>query len=168
MDIIGENLDDLEKVALDFEEILESIPGTRDVGSSISDGDPELQVRVDKERAARYGLNDLTIALAIRNSVNGLKATTYRVNQDEIDVVIKTSDERLKTKTDLEKLYFYNSQGQAIEFNQVARLVETIGYSAIEHEETKRRVKVMSNIEDGYNAAELTQVSMTVLQIIGP
>jgi len=158
VDIIGENLDDLEKVALDFEDILKSIPGTRDAGSSISNGDPELQVIVDKERAARHGLNDMTVAIAIRNAVNGLKATTYRVDQDEIDVVVKTSDIRLQTKTDLEKLYFYNAQGQAIEFNQVARLVETIGYSTIEHEETKRRVKVTSGLEDGMNAAEITQI----------
>jgi len=158
VDIMGEDLEKLELVATDFEEMLRSIPGTRDVSSTVSEGDPELQIRVDKERAARYGLNDMTVALSIRNAINGLKATTYRVNQDEIDVIIKTSDSKLSTKTDIERLYFYNQMGQAIEFNQVARLVETKGYTTIVHEETKRRVTVLSQVDEGIIPADISKI----------
>lgn len=157
VDIIGENLDELEKVSADFENIMKNIEGTRDIASTVSEGNPELQIKVNKEQAARYGLNDMTIALSIRNAINGLKATTYRINQDEIDVIIKTSDMKLNKKTDIERLYFYNSRGQAIRFNQVARLVETKGYTSIVHEETKRRIKVTSELKEGINAADISK-----------
>lgn len=158
IDIMGEDLSKVEIVASDFEEMLRNIPGTRDVTSTVSEGDPELQIRIDKERAARYGLNDMSIAMSIRNAVNGLKATTYRVNQEEIDVIIKTSESKLNKKTDIERLYFYNSKGQTIEFNQVARLIETKGYTTIVHEEMKRRVKVTSQLKDGIVAADVSKI----------
>ncbi len=88
----------MEATANRFKSILMDIEGTRDVGTSLNSGGPEIEIRVDKEKAALYGLNDYTIAKTIRDSVAGLKATTYRSNQEEIDVMIRSGIDSMGSK----------------------------------------------------------------------
>lgn len=161
MRLQGTDLEALKVVAQGYMDVLKTIPGTRDINSSVSDGSPELQIQVDKEKASRLGLNDIQVALTIRNAVNGLKATTYRVNQDEIDVAIHLGDSELKTKADLEKLYVYSPAGQAIQLGQIARVVEEKGYTAISHTDRTREVSVTAQVNDGFLGNELTKEFQT-------
>ncbi|AKL94100.1 cation/multidrug efflux pump [Clostridium aceticum] len=144
----GENLEDLEKTAKSFAEILKAMEGTRDVVTSIGEGVPELQVRVDKVRASMLGLDNMSIALSMRNVIHGIEATTFRENQEEIDVMIRTSKDRLRTVHDIEKIFFYTSRGEAIPFLQVAEVVETESIMNIAHEDSKRRIAVLGEIDD--------------------
>ena len=55
-----------------------SIPGLVDVADDLNTGRPELQVNIDRERAARYGLNTSQIANTIRSAINGIEASKFR------------------------------------------------------------------------------------------
>lgn len=156
--IIGDDLVKMEATANQFKEILENIDGTRDVGTSLNSGGPEIEIRVDKEKAAIYGLDEYTIATTIRNSVAGLKATTYRNNQEEIDVMIRSGVGSMKTKDELKSMYFYNRQGNAIRFDQVANLIESETSPTIRHEDGRRRVNVVAQTTVGVNTVEIMDV----------
>jgi HAE1 family hydrophobic/amphiphilic exporter-1 len=145
--IKGENYDDLELVSNDFVNTLKSIEGTRDIENSLKAGSPELQIRVNKEKASYLGLNDMAVAAQIRNATYGLKATTLKYNRDEIDVIIRTNKENLDTKKDLEKIYFMSQFGNVVPFSQVAEVVETNSVTAINHDNLKRQVRVSSDVE---------------------
>ena len=153
--IKGENLDQIRSIAKDFAGKLESIPGTRDVKDGIEAGAPELQIKVDKEKAAAYGLDDMTVALEVRNAIYGLTATTFRDDQDEIDVVIRTSKDKLKSIEDLKGLYFNSRSGQGIPFSQVARIVESESLNSINHENLKRLIVVSSELDNDIVAKEI-------------
>lgn len=144
--IKGEDMGELEKTANHFDGVLETIEGVRNIKTSISDVAPEIQVKIDKEKAAALGLNDMVVASSIRGAVHGITATRYRSNQDEIDVVIKTSEEELKTIYDLEKIKFYNNRGVGIPFSQVAEITETESVMSINHDEGKRSVYVTADV----------------------
>ena len=157
VNIRGENLDELKKVANDFTTIIEKIEGTRDVKHSIQEGTPELQVKINKAKAASLGLDEMTIASGVRNAVHGLKATTFRKDQDEIEVYIRTTNDKLSSIQDLENLYFYTKIGQPIPFNQVAVLEESKSVTAISHEDSKRQVTVTGEIMTGIIAGDVTK-----------
>ncbi|WP_432666176.1 efflux RND transporter permease subunit [Wukongibacter baidiensis] len=144
----GENLDELKALGKEFTEILKKIEGTRDVRNTLEAGVPELQISIDKDKAAALGLNDMTVAMGIRNAIHGYKVTTFKDDQDEVDVVIRTTSEKLKSIRDLEKLYFNSRFGKPIPFSQVASIYETKSFNVIEHHNTKRYVAVVSDIED--------------------
>ncbi len=147
--IKGENLEELQKTAQDFESIIKDIDGTRDTKTSIGDGAPEIQIRVDKNKAAMLGLDDMTVAMDIRNILNGVKITTFRDGQNEIDVVVKTSDSSLKVINDIENINFISKHRERIPFSQIAEIVETKSPVKISHEDRKRVIVVSSNIEEG-------------------
>ncbi|MFT9494103.1 efflux RND transporter permease subunit [Anaerosolibacter sp.] len=157
IELNSENFEDLKLVADDFTGILKSLEGTRDVESSMEEGSPELQIKVDKKKASYLGLDDMTVALGIRNAVNGLKATTFRNNQDEIDVIIHTSKEKLQSKDDLEKIYFPSRLGQMIPLSQVAEVIETKSITAIHHEDLKRQVSIAADVLTGTIPGDVTK-----------
>ncbi len=146
--IKGENLDDLKKTADDFVRILDSIDGIRDIQTSIGEGSPELQIKVDKIKAAALGLDDMSVALSIRNAIHGVTATTFRDDQDEIDIVIRTTEDKLRTIRDLDKIFFYTRRGTAIPLSQVAQVIEGESVLSISHEDGMRRVWVNARIDD--------------------
>ena len=153
--LIGEDLVKMEEVANHLKDVLETIPGIRDVATALSTGGPELEITIDKEKATKFGLDEMTISSTIRNTVSGVKATTYRSNQDDIDVMIYSGMDDVKSKNDLQSLYFYNRSGQAIRFNQIASFKETETSPTIRHEDGKRRVNVSSQTEADANTVEI-------------
>jgi HAE1 family hydrophobic/amphiphilic exporter-1 len=155
--ISGENLDALETTAKEFETILKSIHGTREVHSSLGNEIPEIQVKVDKVKAAALGLDNQMVAFSIRNAAHGLVATTFRDGQDEIDVMIQTSEKQLRTLHDLEKIYFYTRKGTAVPFSQVAEFVEGNSIKSITHENGIRTMQVTAKTEDGITSLEVLQ-----------
>lgn len=154
--ISGDSLEELKEVTSDYETILKKLPGTRRVSSSVSRGDMELQIIVDKLKASQYGVNDLQVAMAVRNAVAGVKATSYRNNQDDIDIMIRTSDVKLNQKSDLNSIYVYSMSGQPIKLDSIATVKEVEGLSAIQHEDLKRRMTLTSELKANYNATEVT------------
>ncbi|KAB3530676.1 efflux RND transporter permease subunit [Alkaliphilus pronyensis] len=153
--LIGDNLDMLEIVANDFKDILKTVPGTTEVGTSLGEGERELQVHIDKQQASMLGLDPQKISLEIRNAIQGVDVSTLKKNQEETDIRIKTSKGKLTSINDFQQLYFTSTSGEKIAFSRVASLVETQGISAIEHEDLERVVTVDSNIKAGANSTEI-------------
>lgn len=152
IEINGDDLDELSVVANDFSEILNEIPGTIEVSTSLSDRPPEIQIVIDKEKASLLGLDVKSIAAEIRNVINGIEVSTFKENQDETDIVIRTTEEAITTIGDFNNIYFTTNSGGKIVFSQVASIVETSGLNVIEHEELKRTIKVESNLTEGANS----------------
>lgn len=155
IELRGESFDSLEKVANDFESILSKIDGVAETSTTVGDGPPELKVVVNKEKASLLGLNVSTIASEVRRSVQGMTVSTFKENQDEVDIVARTTEEQIKSINDFQKIYFTSSKGEKISFSQVASLVETRGYVSIKHDDFDRIVKVESNIIRGANSTEI-------------
>ncbi|QEK11236.1 efflux RND transporter permease subunit [Crassaminicella thermophila] len=153
----GENLETLTKVANDFEKILKEIDGITEISNSIGDGPLELQFFVNKERASILGLDVKGISSEIRKAIQGIKISTFKENQDEIDIVVRTNEKQIQTINDLQKIYFTSNKGEKISFSQVVSLVQTKGFTAIEHDDLKRIMKVEANITRGSNATEVVR-----------
>ncbi|MBF8983687.1 efflux RND transporter permease subunit [Lutibacter sp. B2] len=146
--IYGKNFETLKDIAGDFTHMLKDIEGTFEVGNNFENGLNEIQIIINKEKAASLGLDNRSISMSIRNAVHGLKATTFKINQDEIDVMIHTRSEKLKHKEDFNNLYFYGRNNQPIPFSYVATVKEEEGCSAIFHHSEKRYAKVGANVKN--------------------
>jgi HAE1 family hydrophobic/amphiphilic exporter-1 len=153
--LTGENLEDLKRVAMQFKRILDHTPGVIDPRSGVEKGMPELRVQVKKDKVAAFGLTEFQVALAIRNAINGVKATVFRQNQDEVDVVIRTQHQNLDDLEDLKKLNFFTQMGHRVPFQEVADFYKAESLNRILHVDSKRAITVSAQIEDGYNAMDI-------------
>lgn len=144
--IKGSELDILEEISKDLKGIVQSVEGTRDVKTSLSDAVPELEILVNKENAARYGLSTSQIASAIRTSVAGTTATKYKDEGEEIDVVIRGQEDIGESISNIEQLSITTPTGLNIPINQLAKVSVAKGPVSINRENQERTVSVTSQI----------------------
>lgn len=74
--IVGTDLATLEKLAAQVYEVMSHIDGVADLGVFHILGQPNMNIQIDRARAARYGLNTGDVANAIQAALAGVEATT--------------------------------------------------------------------------------------------
>lgn len=140
--VFGYNINETNDIANQLANFMSSQAGFRDITLSRDPERLELQVIPDREKLARLGLNTSQLASAVRNRVQGLTATKYREEGIEYDVIVKYSDDNLKTVSDIEDITFRTPSGALIRVGDVARVEQRFTTPNIEHENKVRVVKI--------------------------
>jgi HAE1 family hydrophobic/amphiphilic exporter-1 len=142
----GDSLDRLEEIANQVSDIVSNIEGTREVSSSIEDGRPEVQVTVDRRKAAYYGLNTAQVAGATRGAVQGQVVTMYRTDEDEVDVRLLLPEESRANLQDLSSLTLISPLGYQVPLREVADFEIVEAPNTIERINQVRVVNVTAQI----------------------
>lgn len=146
--IKGSELDILEEISNDIKEVIQSVEGTRDIKTSLSDSVPELEVVVNRENAAIYGLSTSQIASAVRTGAAGTTATKYKDQGDEIDVVIRGVEDISDSISNIGQLNITTPMGLNVPLNHVADISVVKGPISINRENQERTVTVTSQISE--------------------
>jgi len=89
LEIRGHDLKDSRRIAQDAFKLLQSTPGIADARLGQNDGRPEVEVRVDRAKAALLGLSVTSVANTIRTNVAGTQAAFYRDRGNEYPIVVR-------------------------------------------------------------------------------
>ncbi|MBO8129065.1 MAG: efflux RND transporter permease subunit [Peptococcaceae bacterium] len=143
----GDNLDTLRELAAKAAEIVAEVPGTVEVESSLEEGRPELNLVVDRDRAAAYGLSVAQIGSAVRAAVQGQVATRYHVSGDEIDVRVRLADDARQNINDLENLILTTPSGGQVLLRDVASVEPGTGPTAIRRQDQSRIAVISGKLE---------------------
>ncbi|AKL96283.1 cation/multidrug efflux pump [Clostridium aceticum] len=142
----GDELETLKEISEDFKGMIESVEDTREITTSFSEGIPEVQISIDKYRAATYGLTTAQIANSVRNTTSGLTATRYKLDGDEIDVIVKGENSATESLANLEQMGIQTAAGGSIPLNQVASVSVEQGPVQINREDQQRVVTISGQI----------------------
>lgn len=118
--IRGDDLNMLKELSTEIAALVRATPGTREVTASLTDGSPEMQVRIDRKRAAAYGLTPMQVAAEIKNAMDGTVATRYKVEGDEIDVKVSYTAADHDNIDYLANLTILTPQGAVVKLSQIA------------------------------------------------
>lgn len=164
IEVTGDDFDTIVRIAQDVKNLLTeasetgSIPGLVDVSDNLNTGRPELNVEIDRERAARFGLNTSQIASTVRSAINGTEAGKYRTGDDEYDITVRLSEfdrSSLESIKNLTILY----EGDQIPLVAVAETEVQGGLGSITRLDLSRVATVSGNAANGFNGnAILAQV----------
>jgi heavy-metal exporter, HME family len=150
--VYGDDYDTLRSVAASLQTRLSGIRGITDLQTEKQVRIPQLQVRIDYDKAKRYGLNPNTITNALETLSNGRVVSQIIDQSKRFDVVIRLSDEARSTQALGETLL--ESPAGRIPLNSVAEVVETDGPNQILRENGRRRIAVLANT-DGTDLARI-------------
>ena len=131
------------------------LPGLVDVTDNLNTGRPEVQVDVDREQAAKYGLSTSQIAQTVRSAIQGVEADTYRSGEDEYDITVRLQEADRASFESLENLTVTNVRGQQIPLTSVADIEEGTGFGSITRIDQNRVVTVSGGTAPGYNGPEV-------------
>lgn len=149
--VFGDDMTVLNKTAGVIAETLQKLSGASEVKVEQTSGLPVLTINIDRDKAARFGLNVGDVQDTIAVAVGGRQAGTLYEGDRRFDMVVRLSD-ALRTDIDgLSRLLIPvpgNASGQLgfIALSQVASLDLVLGPNQISRENGKRLVIVSANV----------------------
>ncbi|MGI6120419.1 MAG: efflux RND transporter permease subunit [Desulfosporosinus sp.] len=148
IDIIikGEELDKLKLIGMELQSLVATVDGTREVKTSMMEGVPEVGVKINRSKAAQYGLSAAQITQALKGTISGTIATRYRYEGTEIDVVL-VGDETFKSSLEnLGQTPIPTPYGITVPLSQVAEVELGRGPVMIERTGQMRAIHITSQI----------------------
>lgn len=146
VEIRGYDLETARSLAVKVKEILKAIPGSRDVRIEREEGLPELQIKIDRDRAAALGLNLAQIAQTIQTNVGGTVASLFRDPKlgKEYNILVQLREEDRKNLLDLDRIFITSYSGKQIPLSNVAEVVKAVGPVKIDRKNQERMLLVTS------------------------
>ncbi|WP_025131777.1 efflux RND transporter permease subunit [Pseudomonas sp. PH1b] len=174
--VFGDDMDVLNKTAEEISQTLQKIDGAAEVKVQQTSGLPVLTVNVDRDKAARFGLNVGDVQDAVAIAVGGRKAGILYEGDRRFDMLVRMSD---KLRTDIDGLSRLlipvaatagSSNGQLgfIALSEVASVDLVLGPAQVSRENGKRLVIVSANVRGrdmGSFVEEATQAIADQVQI---
>ncbi|MDD3375283.1 MAG: efflux RND transporter permease subunit [Candidatus Omnitrophica bacterium] len=153
----GDDLEVLEAISNKIVKFLENVKGASDVSSNYVFGKKDLRVIVDEEKANKYFLNVNDIALTVRSTFYGGKATAVKPlkAEDEIDVLVRFPQEYRNDINVFDDILIENKRGSLVPLKSVASIKEKEGLFSIAHLDGKRVVWITGDV-DGKNATSFS------------
>jgi hydrophobic/amphiphilic exporter-1 (mainly G- bacteria), HAE1 family len=145
-EIRGQDLDSVQVAANYAMNVLRKIPGASGVQSSYESGSPELQIYIDRAKAAGSFLTPGEIAGTLRNAINGSVITRFRTGEIEVDVRSLLTPEFRRDPSLVSQIEIRNHAGQMVKLGDVARIERTSGPSSITRKDRERLVTVSANV----------------------
>lgn len=163
VEVFGDELAALGAVSGRLEQRMKAIPGLVDVRSSAEMGNPELQIRFDRDALARLGLRLDAVAATVRAKVRGEVATRFNEGDREIDVVVRSARGQEVGVDEVSRVIVETREGTPIYLSSVARISREMGPSEIRRIGQKRAAVVSANL-DGLALGEAAAAVRDVLR----
>ncbi|TGE39583.1 efflux RND transporter permease subunit [Desulfosporosinus fructosivorans] len=142
----GEELDQLKKIGTEIQTIVATVDGTREVKTSMTEGVPEVVVKVNRLNATQFGLSAAQISQAVKGTISGTTATRYRYEGTEIDVVLSGDDTFKTSLENLGQTPIPTPSGITVPLSQVATVEMGRGPVMIQRTGQTRVIHVTSQI----------------------
>ena len=149
IEVSGFDLDSLDSVSRAIVAQLDADDRFTDIRSSIEQGNPEIQIRFDQERAARLGLSVRDIADRVVANVRGELATRYTWRDKKIDVLVRSVDTDRASIDDIRRLIVNPAAERPVTLDAVADIVVAQGPSEIRRVAQSRVAIISANIDYG-------------------
>ena len=147
------SLDMAMDVANKISDVIKLNPNLGEPSIDTTEGLPQVEIEIDRQRAYNFGVNVNTVANEIKAAVEGRSATTFRENGEEYSVYVMLRPEDRQKVIDLEQIYVQGSKG-LVSVANFAYVKKGLGPVSIRHENRTRIVHVTANLLVDMNANE--------------
>jgi len=144
--LYGEDLEVLEAKANQIVGIMRGIDGVEDLGVFQVRGQPNLNISVDRQKAARYQINVADVQDAIQTAVGGNALTQVLQGEARYDVVLRYLSQYRDKKEAIENIRLLSPTGERVSLAQLCKIEEREGASEIYREGNERYVAIKYSV----------------------
>lgn len=144
--VFGPNPDTLERLGRQIAQVLGTVDGVADLQAEALSGASQLQIAVDRDRIARYGLNVADVRDVVEAVVSGLQVSDVLDGPRRVPVVVKLGGEQRTNIAAIESLLLTAPGGERVPLGRIATLTETQAPEMIAHDDAERRLVVQANV----------------------
>jgi cobalt-zinc-cadmium resistance protein CzcA len=143
--LFGNDLDTLIDTANEISGILQDIPGCADLAVDDVAGQPILQIQLQPEAIARYGISAASV-MDVIEAVSGKAVGQVVEGQMRFPLAVYLDDKYRESPSSLAELMLATSSGSQIPLTRVANVQEVRGAKYITRESSKRRITIQCNV----------------------
>jgi len=140
--LFGSDLRTLEATAQEIINVMRTVPGVEDLGLFRVIGQPNLNFTVDREKAARYGINVSDVQDAIETAVGGNAVSQVLQGEQRYDLVVRYLPEYRNTKEAIENIRLVAPSGERVSLAQLCKVEIRDGAEEIYREGSQRYVAI--------------------------
>jgi cobalt-zinc-cadmium resistance protein CzcA len=145
--IYGPDLQVLEQKAVEIKRVLQQVQGFTQLTVVRELGQPSVQIDVDREKIARYGINVSDVEGVIEAGVGGQAATQVIQGEMLFDLVVRMKPQYRSSTHDIANLLVPTPSGQQVPISELATIHQGNGASFIYRENNSRYIGVQFSIE---------------------
>jgi cobalt-zinc-cadmium resistance protein CzcA len=144
--IFGDDLKTLEQKGEEVAGVLSRIPGMRDIKLLRDFGQPNLNITIDRQQAARFGINVADIQDAVQTAVGGNAVSEVLIGEQRYDVVVRYQEAYRKTQEAIARVRLLSPSGERVSLAQLASVEVKDGAYDIYREGNSRYVAITFNV----------------------
>ncbi len=168
IEIGGYDLDSIALIAQRLQAQMLASDRFTEVESTLLPGHPEVQILFDQERAAALGLDTAELARRVAQSVQGEVATRYRLDDHEIDVLVRGAERERSSVDAVTNLLVNPESERPVRLSSVAQIVNRSGPSEIRRLDQQRAIVVSAGLAYGDLGAAVAEVNRIIARIPMP
>ncbi|HUD22800.1 MAG TPA: CusA/CzcA family heavy metal efflux RND transporter [Acidobacteriaceae bacterium] len=140
--VYGDDLKTLEAKGNEVVNVMSKVRGVEGLGLFRVIGQPNLNFKVNREAAARYGINVADIQDAIQTAVGGNAVSTMLIGEAQFDLVLRYQKQYRDTRQAIENVRLLSPTGERVSLAQLTTIETTDGAEEIYREGEQRYVAV--------------------------
>ncbi|MBU3575455.1 CusA/CzcA family heavy metal efflux RND transporter [Polynucleobacter sp. UK-Mo-2m-Kol15] len=146
--IYGTDLEVLDQKAIEVIAQLKKVRGVADEGILKELGQPTLNIQIDRERAARYGINVNDIQSVVANAIGGAAVTNLLEDEKIFGIAVRLNEGSRNDVADIGRLLVDSLNGPAIPLSMVATVQLSDGPFFIYREAGKRYIAIKFSVRN--------------------
>ena len=167
IEVSGDNFETLTSTAVALKNYLDkkNIPGVEELKLDIDLTNPEISIRVDRERALTQGISTGQIGMEIRTALFGKEISKLKIGEDEYKIQLRNTEDQRKSLSALLNMRityrdFTTGQIKQVPISSVVKVDLSSTYGSIKRKDQKRVITIYSNVlqSQGFTPAAVNEV----------
>lgn len=146
--IYGDDLDELRRIGAQIVAVLYAVPGTSSASIFQEPPIPQMEIRLDRDKAARYGINMSDVQSVVQTGVGQAPVSTVYVGERQYPLTVRYSPDARNTPAGLGNLPVTTASGVQVPLAQVAEIGVRSGESTVTRENGKRNLTIRIDNRD--------------------
>jgi HAE1 family hydrophobic/amphiphilic exporter-1 len=149
VELTGNNTVILATYAEEIRNLLSTIPGVKDVDTSLEEGEEEMQVTVDRVRAQKYGLSAQQIARSINSALSSRATSRFKTQDKELNILVQLSEEDRVNMQQLGNMAIRSNSSEMVQLGSVVNFDVKKGPESIQREDRQTTISIFANTDRG-------------------
>jgi len=145
--LYGEDLTTLDRISGQLKTVLEKVPGVADLSLEANKGKPQMVVKVNREEAARYGINADEILEVVQAGIGGKAVSTLIDGVKRFDIQVWLAPEFRNGEQAINNIPIRTQSGALLPLSRVATVELDEGYSFIRREQLQRYAVIQMDVK---------------------
>ncbi len=144
--IYGEDLAELDRLSAQIKNAIDDVPGVADLSLEANIGKPQIQIKVDREALARYGMNADDVLTVVRTGIGNQPVSTLIDGVKRFDITARIQDASKASVAAINDIPLRTASGAIVPLSRVAEVSTAEGYSFVRREQLQRYAVIQMDV----------------------